>query len=266
MKKILIFATATFLSACVSDNNRYQLTHDETPEHVPQLDHIENALPRYEPYSVAGNKDYSLRGAHYKIIQEPEAFEEKGIASWYGKKFHGHLTSNGEIYDMYSMSAAHKTLPLPSYVEVTNTQNNKVAIVRVNDRGPFHEGRIIDLSYAAAHQLGVLKTGVAPVKIRVLTVKKPADDFEWQARAKQHYFVQLIAMSDQKKAIEQAKKFKNALSLPTHILRRNGMYRIRLGPFYDNKTTINAQKKAHDYQVNGAFITIESTDTEPNTQ
>ncbi len=215
---------------------------------------------------MAGNKDYSLNGAHYKIIQDPDIFEEKGIASWYGKKFHGHLTSNGEIYDMYSMSAAHKTLPLPSYVEVTNTQNNKIAIVRVNDRGPFHEGRIIDLSYAAAHQLGVLQTGVATVKIRLLKVKKPPDDFEWQVRAKHRYFVQLTAISDPKKAREQAKKFANALSLPTDIQKRDGMYRIRLGPFYDNKTTISAQKKAHAYQINGAFITIESTDTEPNTQ
>ncbi len=266
MKKIVILAAATCLTACVSNMNRYQLAHDKTPEQIPQLDHIENALPRYEPYSVAGNKNYILNGTQYEIIQDPETFEEKGIASWYGEKFHGHLTSNGEIYDMYSMSAAHKTLPLPSYVEVINTQNNKVAIVRVNDRGPFHEGRIIDLSYAAAHQLGVLETGVAKVKIRLLKVKKPTDDFEWQARAKQLYFVQLIATSDQKKAQEQAKKYTNALSLPTHILEYKGMYRIRLGPFYDNKTTLNAQKKAHDYQINGAFITIESSDTEPSAQ
>ncbi|HAH03554.1 MAG TPA: septal ring lytic transglycosylase RlpA, partial [Vibrio sp.] len=97
-------------------------------------------------------------------------FTEKGKASWYGKKFHGHLTSNGEIYDMYSMSAAHKTLPIPSYVKVTNTDNNKTTIVRINDRGPFHEGRIIDLSYAAAYKLDVLRTGTANVEIEVITV------------------------------------------------------------------------------------------------
>ncbi len=265
MKKIFAVTALALLSACVSDN-RYSLEHDETPDDAPYLDHIENALPRYEPYSVAGNKDYTLMGIDYEIIQEPEVYAEKGMASWYGKKFHGHLTSNGEIYDMYSMSAAHKTLPLPSYVEVKNRDNNKTIIVRVNDRGPFHSGRIIDLSYAAAYKLDILKTGTANVEIRLINEQKPDNDFEWQNRAKQHYYVQLIATSDPKKAIEQAEKFTDALSLPTNILKSKGMYRIRLGPFYDNKATIKAQKKAHDYQIHGAFIVIESTDTEPNSQ
>jgi rare lipoprotein A len=92
-----------------------------------------------------------------------------GIASWYGKKFHGHLTSNGEIYNMYGMSAAHKNLPLPTYLKVTNLANSKSVIVRVNDRGPFHQNRIIDLSYSAAYKLDMLKTGTAKVKISAIT-------------------------------------------------------------------------------------------------
>ena len=113
-------------------------------------------------------KPYVVRGKRYYPKARARGHVEQGMASWYGRKFHGRRTSNGERYDMYAMTAAHKTLPLPSYVEVKNLKNGRQAIVRVNDRGPFHDNRVIDLSYAAAKQLGVLQQGTALVQVRVI--------------------------------------------------------------------------------------------------
>ena len=106
-----------------------------------------------------------VHGKRYYVLDSAQGFKERGIASWYGNKFHGNQTSNGEIYDMYAMTAAHKRLPLPTYVKVTNLNNQRSITVRVNDRGPFHEGRVIDLSWAAAKKLGIDKTGTAPVEV-----------------------------------------------------------------------------------------------------
>ena len=134
---------------------------------------IEDAIPQNEPYSRYGNPDsYEVFGQRYQVMPNNTGFKEKGLASWYGTKFHGQRTSSGETYDMYAMTAAHKSLRIPSYVEVTNLNNNRKTIVKVNDRGPFHEGRVIDLSYAAATKLGVAGTGTAPVTIRIIETKK----------------------------------------------------------------------------------------------
>lgn len=164
---LIIITLVSLISACSSD--RYKDKHDSTPTRLPSEAELSDAIARAEPYSRGGNKDYQVFGKDYQVLNSAHGFEETGIASWYGKKFHGHLTSNGEIYDMYSMSAAHKNLPLPTYVKVTNTENKKSVIVRVNDRGPFHQSRIIDLSYSAAYKLDMLKTGTAQVKITAIT-------------------------------------------------------------------------------------------------
>lgn len=153
------------LSACSTTNGRYQQKHDSTPVRTPTAAELHDAIPRIETPSRGGNKHYQVRGKHYQVMSSAKGFEQTGIASWYGQKFHGHLTSNGEIYDMYAMSAAHKNLPLPTYAKVTNLANNKSVIVRVNDRGPFHQSRVIDLSYSAAYKLDMLKTGTARVHI-----------------------------------------------------------------------------------------------------
>ncbi|WP_081624472.1 septal ring lytic transglycosylase RlpA family protein [Thioalkalivibrio sp. AKL7] len=135
---------------------------------VPQdLALIPEPEPRNEPPSRYGNpSEYEVFGQRYRTLRTSDGFEEEGIASWYGTKFHGRRTSSGEPYDMYAMTAAHKSLPLPSYVEVTNLENNKQVVVRVNDRGPFVDGRIIDLSYAAAHRIDMTDAGVARVRVR----------------------------------------------------------------------------------------------------
>jgi len=137
--------------------------------------HLPDAVPKYEKRTKAGNPDsYVVLGKRYHVMKSSRGYVERGIASWYGKKFHGHKTSNGEVYNMYAMTAAHKTLPIPTYVQVTNLNNGKQVIVRVNDRGPFHENRIIDLSYAAASKLGISGHGTGMVELRAIEPGEPA--------------------------------------------------------------------------------------------
>ncbi|MCL7715024.1 septal ring lytic transglycosylase RlpA family protein [Stenotrophomonas mori] len=147
---------------------------DSTPDHVPDVDCIPEPLVRDEPRSAVGNKSpYVVLGKEYRVMGRVDNYVERGTASYYGAKFHGRLTSNREVYDMYQFTAAHKTLPLPSFARVTNLDNGESVVVRVNDRGPFHEGRVIDLSYAAAVRLGITQRGTGRVEVRGLT---PAQD------------------------------------------------------------------------------------------
>jgi rare lipoprotein A len=133
------------------------------------LDTIADAVPREEPPAAYGNMpEYEVLGTVYRRLKSAEGYEEEGTASWYGEEFQGRRTSSGEPYDMYGMTAAHRTLPLPTFVEITNLDNGKRVVVRVNDRGPFHGGRLIDVSYAAAHRLGMLGHGTARVRVRAL--------------------------------------------------------------------------------------------------
>jgi rare lipoprotein A len=136
-------------------------------------DAIPDPVPRHEPKSKYGNpKSYHVLGKTYYVEDTSHGFREKGLASWYGHPFHGRRTSSGEQYDMYQMTAAHKTVPIPCYMSVTNLDNGRSIIVRVNDRGPFHKGRVIDLSYAAAKKLGVHASGTAPVEIAVVSPRE----------------------------------------------------------------------------------------------
>lgn len=169
LQSLYLCMLVVLVSACSTYNGRYQQKHDSTPKRLPSASELHNATPRAEQHSRGGNKDYQVRGKHYKVLKSAESFQQTGIASWYGRKFHGHLTSNGEIYDMYAMSAAHKNLPLPTYLKVVNNDNGQSVVVRVNDRGPFHASRIIDLSYSAAYKLDMLKTGTANVTVTAIT-------------------------------------------------------------------------------------------------
>lgn len=152
------------------NEGRYSLKHDRGPSKGVNLDHVKDAVPRAEPRSRGGNRSpYRVLGKTYYVMPSADGYRERGVASWYGKKFHGHKTSNGEVYDMYAMSAAHKALPLPTFLRVTNLDNGRQVIVRVNDRGPFHGNRLIDLSYAAAYKLDMLKKGTARVELEAIT-------------------------------------------------------------------------------------------------
>lgn len=136
---------------------------------------VPDAVPRAEPLSRGGNpSSYVVFGKRYYPMKQNRGFKQRGIASWYGRKFHGRKTSNGETYDMYAMTAAHKRLPLPSFVEVTNLENGRRVVARVNDRGPFHENRVIDLSYAAASRIGMLGKGTALVEVRAIDPRAPS--------------------------------------------------------------------------------------------
>lgn len=145
------------------------LPGDGPGENAPaDLMAIPDAVPRAEPLHRYANRPYTALGKNYTPLTAPGEYKERGRASWYGKKFHGHRTSSGEVYDMYGMTAAHPTLPIPSYARVTLLANNKSVVVRINDRGPFLHGRIIDLSYTAAHKLGIIGAGSGEVEVESL--------------------------------------------------------------------------------------------------
>jgi peptidoglycan lytic transglycosylase len=269
IKHLPFILLLSVLSACSSD--RYQQKHDSTPTRIPSQAELKDAIARAEPHSRGGNKNYQVFGKPYKVLASAQGFEQTGTASWYGKKFHGHLTSNGEIYDMYTMSAAHKNLPLPTYLKVTNTANNKSVIVRVNDRGPFHQSRIIDLSYSAAYKLDMLKTGTAQVKITAITdfdkktgkvkvvpekttspvVSAATSTAVTSTTTKQSSppkdtamgittpYIQVLATSKKELAISTANKLKDQYKQKTSYPEHKGLYRIQLGPISDI-ATLNA--------------------------
>lgn len=164
----VIEAQATPAAPIVQPKRGGYLEGDSPGADAPaNLDAIPNAVPRVEPLHRFANSQYTALGKTYTPLTTPGRFKERGIASWYGKKFHGKRTASGEIYDMYGMTAAHPTLPVPSYARVTNLSNKKSVVVRVNDRGPFLRERIIDLSYVAAYKLGIVDNGSAEVMVEV---------------------------------------------------------------------------------------------------
>ncbi len=149
--------------------SRYNMQQDRGPSRQIDPAEIREIIPMLEPRTLAGNKSpYTVNGLTYRVMPSEEGYRERGFASWYGEKFHGHKTSNGEIYDMYQISAAHKTMPIPGFLRVTNLENERSIVVRVNDRGPFHSDRVIDLSYAAAYMLGFDNKGTAMVEVEAI--------------------------------------------------------------------------------------------------
>ncbi|WP_217516690.1 septal ring lytic transglycosylase RlpA family protein [Vibrio metschnikovii] len=247
-----LLCSALLIGCSSKPTGRYALFDDIAPNTPISVAHIEDAYPQYEPYSLGGNRDYTLRGQSYQIIRNPIGFTERGQASWYGKKFHGHLTSNGEIYDMYSMTAAHKTLPLPSYVKVTNLDNGREAIVRVNDRGPFHEGRIIDLSYAAAYKLGVIQTGTANVDIAVITVERNSNRPLKTPFAQ--YVIQVAASQHHQRVEQLSVEMSDQLTVPSFVESNHQQHRLFLGPFTDYALTQEILERVKSLGYDTAFV------------
>ena len=177
---LLLLCLTLLLTACATAPREEPDTpgqpdeeQDRGPDVAPDLSDLEEPEPRDEPLSRYGNPaTYEVFGQQYQVMDLEDArdFSEEGVASWYGKKFHGRRTSSGEPYDMYTLTAAHTSLPLPTYVQVTNLDNGKSVVVRVNDRGPFADNRVIDLSYAAAQRIDMLDAGTAPVRIEALSL------------------------------------------------------------------------------------------------
>ncbi|GLO61625.1 endolytic peptidoglycan transglycosylase RlpA [Vibrio sp. MACH09] len=253
MIRILSIMLLILLAGCSTPSGRYSISDDVGPDTPITLDHIEDAQPKYEPYSLGGNRDYTLRGNRYQINKNPDGFKQSGKASWYGKKFHGHLTSNGEIYDMYSMTAAHKTLPIPSYVKVTNKDNGKTTIVRINDRGPFYQGRIIDLSYAAAYKLDVIQSGTANVDIEYINTHKQKSE-ENSAQLNINYVIQAASSNHEQRTRTLAKDLGQKLSVESFVEAINKNYRVLLGPFDDYSTAEQVLKTIQTEGYPQAFI------------
>ena len=171
---LLLIVWLASITACGSNKTR-----DGPPQSgslsIPELP--ADAIPRPEPRSKYGNGPvYEVFGQRYTVLDSSAGYRERGVASWYGNKFHGKRTSNQEVYDMHAMTAAHKSLPLPSYVRVRNLRNNKSVVVRVNDRGPFVDNRIIDLSYSAARKLDMIKAGTSLVEVEAISFDTPTGD------------------------------------------------------------------------------------------
>ena len=196
---------------------------------------IADAVPRPEPRSAHGNPAfYDVFGQRYYVLPSAEGYLERGVASWYGPTFHGGNTSSGELYDMYGMTAAHKTLPLPSYARVTNLKNGKSVIVRINDRGPFVANRLIDLSYTAAAKLDMIQGGTTLVEVRALTPGVPDELTRSVESPPAALYVQAAAFADRDNAQRtlarlQAAGLANA-SIVSPVEGRSHLYRVRLGP------------------------------------
>lgn len=228
------------MSGCMS-TGRYKDKHDSAPTRPPTMLEQQDPQVKHDPIG-RGNLPYQVFGKHYTPMTERKPFSQKGTASWYGKKFHGHLTSNGEIYNMFGMSAAHKTLPLPSYVKVTNLGNNKSAIVRVNDRGPFHGNRIIDLSYAAAFKLGIYDSGTANVAIELIIPEQ-----EPYVPNNSQYQVTLHGFNDVDSANESLKGLTLMLNQPAKLLAMDDEHKVIFGPFSQKEEANNLIQKIKQF-------------------
>ena len=194
----------------------------------PLID-VNGAVPRFEPPSRIGNKDYEVYGQPYKVWNGIDHYSTQGTASWYGPGFHGKYTSNGELYNQEDISAAHKNLPLPSYLRVTNLDNGRRLIVRVNDRGPFHGDRILDLSHGAASRLGIVGAGTAKVQVELIQPPRPANADQLIAQHESRT-IQLLATNDVRKAKQVASDVQRRFGVESRVVAMNQMYKLHLGP------------------------------------
>ena len=236
-----------------AQSERYRDRQDHGPAAPPiDVSKIAEPVPKAEPRSRYGNKEtYSVLGRSYRVLPSAKGYVERGTASWYGSKFHGYMTSSFEPYDMYQFSAAHKTLPLPSYARVTNLDNGKSVIVRVNDRGPFHGNRLIDLSYAAAVKIGVWPKGTGHVEVRAIDPAQPNNTVAAEPRqplspqpSSPHagapaprIYLQLGAFGDRRNAERAVADAERAgispLSIEAASVSGRAVHRVRIGPLAD---------------------------------
>ena len=230
---------------------RYSISQDRAPTRIVDLASIPEIIPEPLNRTGAGNRSpYTVLGKSYEVMPTEEGYNERGVASWYGEKFHGHKTSNGEVFDMFLASAAHKSLPIPSFLRVTNLDNNRNIVVRVNDRGPFHGDRVIDLSYAAALKLGYADKGTARVQLESIVATGTSGDRAVRASnsvwnetlrvsSTGSKYVQVGAFSDLSAAQEVTSRVEEITSLPVFIRTVNTsnnkiLHRVRVGPISDS--------------------------------
>jgi rare lipoprotein A len=208
---------------------------DGAPSVDIDVSKVADAVPRSEPYHPYGAKDYVVGGRRYHVLKSSKGYVKLGNASWYGTKFHGNHTSTQERYNLYGMTAASTELPLPSYVQVTNMRNGKQVVVRVNDRGPFHSKRILDLSYAAAKKLDFVDSGTAPVKVVGIDPKTWNKNFQTKHAATksakaQMMYLQVGAFSQLDNAKQLSTEIAKLTDRSTSINHNNNLYRVHIGP------------------------------------
>ncbi|MCK2042037.1 septal ring lytic transglycosylase RlpA family protein [Chromohalobacter sp. TMW 2.2308] len=270
---VLVCMLMLLVAGCASDGGgRYAQQNDAYPDAPPDVTDVPDAVPKDEPLAKSGNRStYEVWGETYHVLSDPSGYVEEGDASWYGTKFQGYDTASGEPYDMYKMSAAHRTLPLPTYVRVTNLDNRHSVIVRVNDRGPFHGDRLIDLSYAAAARLDILGHGTGHVRVEAIdpeqwaeqhkrstesasqgevaqvssgvptqgaTNEASAADAPQQAPVAERQdgtgqYVQVAALSSAARAKALEKRLQGQVSRPVRVREEASVYRVQVGPVHD---------------------------------
>ena len=234
-----------------SSSSRYSIEQDRAPSGHLDIASIPEVVPEPFARTLAGNRSpYTVLGKTYHVMVTEDGYNERGIASWYGEKFHGHKTSNGEVFDMYKVSAAHKSLPIPSFLRVTNLDNNRSLVVRVNDRGPFHGDRIVDLSYAAALKLGYADRGTARVQLEAIIPDGVVVDSAaannnntlsqqtLRVASTGDKYIQVGAFADINSAREMSDKLRAMTNRPVFIRSLDStnsgvLHRVRIGPVND---------------------------------
>ncbi len=227
-------------------SNRYTKKQDSAPTHPKKMS-FKEPVPKTEPLSRYGNPaQYKVEGRKYDVMKSSSGYKTRGVASWYGSKFHNQRTSSGEPYDMYVMSAAHRTLPLPTYLKVKNLDNGKTAVVKVNDRGPFRGDRVLDVSYAAAVKLGIYPKGTAHVEIE--TLKGPS--------AKAQYYLQVGAFFSKSSATQLKDKLARLTPSPVFVEYYRLHYVVRVGPFANERMSNNLKTKLAQNGISNSFSVL----------
>lgn len=266
MRLLPLVALLSALAACSVDPV-IDTSGDGAPRDI-DVSTIPDAVPRVEPYSRYGNpRTYTVAGKSYSVMSDSRGYVERGIASWYGTKFHGRRTSSGEPYDVYAMTAAHKSLPIPCYAKVTNLRNGRSVVVRINDRGPFIEGRIIDLSYAAARKLGIVASGTGLVEVRTIDPRQgdsTADQDSDSAGAvdpASRLFVQVGAFADRSNAERLRERLRQVPLSQVHIQEfaheRQPVFRVRVGPLSDVAEADRMTEKLAQLGLDNARIVVD---------
>jgi rare lipoprotein A len=240
-----------FLLAACSSQQTEVSSYPAHSTSKPLID-VNGVVPRFEPPSRIGNKDYEVYGQPYKVWNGIDNYSVEGTASWYGPGFHGKYTSNGELYNQEDISAAHKNLPLPSYLRVTNLDNGRRLIVRVNDRGPFHGNRILDLSHGAASRLGIIDAGTAHVHVELVKPPRPANAEQIIAQHNSRT-IQLLTTNDARKAKQVASEIEHRYGVPSRVVAMNQTYKLHLGPL-EKPQAEQLLSKLRGSGFNGAFF------------
>lgn len=266
------FVGVLLLASCSSIVREPQ---DGPPARPVDVSRIPDAKPVPVVRTRAGNAGrYTVLGKTYQTLSESRGYRERGIASWYGTKFHGRRTANGEVYDMYAMTAAHKTLPIPSFVRVTHVGNGRSIVVKINDRGPFHDNRIIDLSYAAARKLGVDATGTALVDVVDVTpvnvlvdnnstvsattsaIPSPSVQTNVRVTPANSWYIQLGAFREQDKAVSLQARVSDVLLETVNVVRgEDKLHRVVVGPIMDQQKIPSLQRSLKQRGLDSGYVT-----------